>query len=71
MHYSFNFLFLGLLNAGPEFKVEFVDFHAGLVSLFVATFEGTQPGFHFPNSRDPPGTPTDLKKKPFISFKPF
>ena len=25
--------------------------------------EGTQPGFPFPNSGDPPGTPTNLKKK--------
>ena len=33
--------------------------------------EGTQPGFHFPKSGDPAGTPTDLKKKHFISFKPF
>ena len=24
--------------------------------------EGTQPGFPFSNSGDPPGTPTDLKK---------
>ena len=33
--------------------------------------EGTQPGFPFSNSGDPLGTPTDLKKIPFISFKPF
>ena len=33
--------------------------------------EGTQPGFLFPNSGDPLGTPTNLKKKHFISFKPF
>ena len=33
--------------------------------------EGTQLGFPFPNSGDPPGTPMDLKKKPFNSFKPF
>ena len=24
--------------------------------------EGTQPGFPLPNLRDPPGTPTDLRK---------
>ena len=28
--------------------------------------EGTQPGFPFPNSGDPPDTPTDLKKN--LSF---
>ena len=33
--------------------------------------EGTQPGFPFPNSGDPPGTPTDSKNKLFISFKHF
>ena len=33
--------------------------------------EGTQPGFPFPNSGDPPGTPTDLKKKnlSFLLYK--
>ena len=31
-------------------------------------YEGTQPGFPFPNSGDPPGTPTDLKKKTFHFF---
>ena len=35
------------------------------------SLQGTQPGFLFPNSGDPLGTPMDLKKKPFISFKPF
>ena len=30
--------------------------------------EGTQPGFPFPNSGDPPGTPTDSEKKNNLSF---
>ena len=33
--------------------------------------EGTQPEFPFLNSGNPPSTPTDSKKKTFISFKPF
>ena len=31
------FLFIGLLNVGPKFKVEFMDFHVGLMSVFVVT----------------------------------
>ena len=31
------FLFIRLLNAGLEFDAEFVDFHAGPMSLFVTT----------------------------------
>ena len=42
-----------------------------LISFHFIHIEGTQPGFPFPNSGDPPGTPTGLKKKTFISFKPF
>ena len=39
---------------------------------FEVIAEGTQSEFHFPNSGDPPGTPTDSKKnKHFISFKHF
>ena len=31
------FLFIGLLNVGPEFEAEFVDLNACPVSVFVAT----------------------------------
>ena len=31
------FLFIGLVNVGPEFEAENVDSHAGPVSVFVAT----------------------------------
>ena len=30
-------LFIGLINAGPEFKAKFVDFHVGLICVVVAT----------------------------------
>ena len=34
-------------------------------SVSHALSEGTQPEFPFPNSGDPPGTPTDSKKQTF------
>ena len=40
-----------------------------ILRLELAMFsEGTQPEFPFPNLGDPPGTPTDSKKKPFHFF---
>ena len=39
--------------------------------IYCSKIEGTQPEFPFPNLGDPPDTSTYLKKKPFISFKPF
>ena len=34
---SYLLLFIGFINAGLEFKAEFVDFHVGPMSFFVAT----------------------------------
>ena len=36
---------------------------ATIMSMYMGICEGTQPGFPFSNSGDPPGTPTDSKKK--------
>ena len=41
-----SFLFIGLLNAGPEFEAQFVDFHTGLASVFVATLFVYVASFH-------------------------
>ena len=30
-------LFIGVINVGPKFEAEFVDFHAGPMSVFGAT----------------------------------
>ena len=30
-------LFIGVINVGPEFEAEFVDFHAGPMSVFGVT----------------------------------
>ena len=32
-------LFIGLINVGPKFEAKFVDFHAGPMSVFVATLQ--------------------------------
>ena len=56
---------------GHRISVTGLEVDQAKISIIKTLFEGTQPGFPFPNSGDPPGTPTDLKKKPFISFKPF
>ena len=45
-----------------------VTINLNMLSTFMEDIvEGTQPGFHFSNSGDNSGTPTDSKKnKPFI-----
>ena len=52
-----------LLSMGEVAAVEEFTFELGCkVGSLPTYYEGTHPGFPLLNPRDPPGTPTDLRK---------